>query len=72
LIEPDMNLISVASVSTLVCTLLNLRKRKERRTLKCAKCGTTKMRARQGLIVCKNGHKVTLPSEEQRFLNLNT
>jgi hypothetical protein len=66
-----MNLISLATVAILACSLLNLRERKERRTLKCPKCGTKTMHARRGLILCKNGHKVTLPPEEQRFLSQN-
>lgn len=68
MIQPDMNLISLATVAILACSLLNLRECKEQRTLKCPKCGTKTMHARRGLILCKNGHKVTLPSEEQRFL----
>jgi hypothetical protein len=72
MIQPDMNLISLATVAIMACSLLNLRERKEQRTLKCPKCGSKKMRARNGLILCKNGHKVTLPHEEQRFLNKKT
>ena len=71
MIQPDVNLISLATVAILACSLLNLRERKEQRTLKCPKCGTKTMHARRGLILCKNGHKVTLQPEEQRFLSQN-
>jgi translation initiation factor 2 beta subunit (eIF-2beta)/eIF-5 len=59
MIMPNMELLSVGFVALCICSVLTRKDQREKRTLKCKKCGTKEMRARAGMIICKNGHKVT-------------
>ncbi len=58
MIAPNVELLSVGFVALSICAVLTRKEQREKRTLRCKKCGTKEMRARAGLIICKNGHKV--------------
>jgi hypothetical protein len=59
MIMPNMELLSIGFAALCVCSVLTHKEKREKSTLKCKKCGTKEMRAKSGVIICKNGHKVT-------------
>jgi hypothetical protein len=59
MVMPSFELMSLGMVALGLGVVLSRKENSEKKMLKCKRCGTKEMRAKSGMIICKNGHRVT-------------
>ncbi len=59
MISPNFGLLSVGVIALCLGTFLSV-KEQERKQFKCPKCGSTKMKAKDGDLFCNKGHLITI------------
>jgi hypothetical protein len=60
MVLPNFELLSLGMAIFCVGFVFLYRERRIKRMVKCKKCGSREMRARAGMIICKNGHVVKI------------
>jgi len=60
MILPNLELLSLGIVGICIGSFLTIREKRQKLLFKCKICGTKELRARRGMIVCKNGHRVKI------------
>jgi hypothetical protein len=60
MIIPNYELLSLGIAMLCIGIVMTRRDKREKLLFKCPKCGIKQMRAKSGVIICKNGHRVKI------------